>query len=76
MMWTAFPLRHPIVNTLTNLGAQVRCKLPTRSGGGYGLNRETLQKLADKGYKLIVTVDNGISAIEKLTWPQSWALSW
>ena len=50
---------------LTNLGAQVRCKLPTREGGGYGLNRETLQKLADKGYKLIVTVDNGISAIEE-----------
>ena len=42
-----------------------RCKLPTREGGGYGLNRETLQKLADKGYKLIVTVDNGISAIEE-----------
>lgn len=50
---------------LTNLGAQVRCKLPTREGGGYGLNRETLQRLADKGYKLIVTVDNGISAIEE-----------
>ena len=39
--------------------------MPTREGGGYGLNRETLQKLADKGYKLIVTVDNGISAIEE-----------
>mgnify|MGYP000814410099 FL=1 len=41
---------------LTNLGAQVRCKLPTREGGGYGLNRETLQKLADKGYKLILSL--------------------
>lgn len=49
---------------LVSLGAQVRCKLPTRDGG-YGLNRETLQKLSDRGYRLIVTVDNGITAVEE-----------
>lgn len=50
---------------LTNLGAQVRCKLPLRTEGGYGLNRAALKKLSDKGFKLIVTVDNGIAAVEE-----------
>lgn len=50
---------------LTNLGAQVRCKLPLRTEGGYGLNRPALKKLADKGYHLVVTVDNGIAAVEE-----------
>lgn len=50
---------------LSNLGAQVRCKLPLRSEGGYGLNKEALKKLADKGYTLVVTVDNGIAAVEE-----------
>lgn len=50
---------------LTSLGAKVRCKLPSRDGGGYGISREVLQSLADKGYTLVVTVDNGISAVEE-----------
>ena len=31
---------------LTNLGAQVRCKLPLRTEGGYGMNRDALKKRA------------------------------
>ncbi len=50
---------------LSNQGAQVRCKLPSRDGGGYGLNKEILKGLADKGYTLVVTVDNGIAAVEE-----------
>lgn len=50
---------------LTNLGANVRCKLPTRDGGGYGINREVLRTLAEKHYDLVITVDNGISAVEE-----------
>lgn len=50
---------------LTNLGAQVRCKLPSRSGGGYGITKEALDALAAKGYTLVVTVDNGISAVQE-----------
>ena len=50
---------------LTSLGAQVRCKLPSRDGGGYGITRDALEKLAAKGYTLVVTVDNGISAVEE-----------
>lgn len=49
---------------LSSMGAHVRCKLPTR-GTGYGLTRQALESLAEKGFKLVVTVDNGISAIEE-----------
>ena len=51
---------------LTSQGAHVRCKLPTR-GSGYGLTRAALESLASKGFKLVVTVDNGISAVEEAT---------
>ena len=48
---------------LSSLGAQARCMLPSRDGGGYGISCEVLDRLAAKGYKLVVTVDNGISAV-------------
>lgn len=50
---------------LQNLGALVRCKLPSRDGGGYGLNADTVRALAEKGYTLIITVDNGIAAVQE-----------
>lgn len=50
---------------LSNQGAQVRCKLPSRDGGGYGLNTDILKGLAAKGYTLVITVDNGIAAVEE-----------
>ena len=49
---------------LSSQGAHVRCKLPTR-GSGYGLTRPALEALAKKGFKLVITVDNGISAVEE-----------
>ena len=50
---------------LSNQGAQVRCKLPSREGGGYGLNTDILKSLAAKGYTLVITVNNGIAAVEE-----------
>ena len=58
---------------LTSLGAHVRCKLPTR-GGGYGLTRPALESLAQKGFTLVVTVDNGISALEEAACAQELGL--
>lgn len=49
---------------LSSQGAHVRCKLPTR-GSGYGLTRPALEGLARKGFTLVITVDNGISAVEE-----------
>ncbi len=50
---------------LKGMGADVKCMLPSREGDGYGLSAGTVQKIYDKGYRLIVTVDNGISAVEE-----------
>ena len=48
---------------LRGMGANVRCKLPNREEDGYGLTNAILEGLAEKGYKLIITVDNGITAV-------------
>ncbi len=46
------------------MGADVSCYIPERSEG-YGLNENAVRKLAEEGTELIITVDNGISAIEE-----------
>ena len=48
---------------LKGMGANVKCMLPSREGDGYGLSKNAIQSIHDKGYQLIVTVDNGISAV-------------
>lgn len=49
-------------------GARVEYMLPHRDGEGYGLHRETVDRMADKGVQLIVTVDNGIAAVEEIAY--------
>ena len=46
------------------MGADVTYYIPERSEG-YGLNKDAVRKLADMGVKLIITVDNGISAVQE-----------
>ena len=50
---------------LKGMGAAVKCMLPSREGDGYGLSKNAIQSIHDKGCQLIVTVDNGISALEE-----------
>lgn len=50
---------------LKGMGASVKCMLPSREGDGYGLSKNAIQSIRDKGCQLIVTVDNGISALEE-----------
>ena len=51
---------------LKNMGADVTTYLPSRFGEGYGLNADAVNKLKAAGVSLIVTVDNGISAVEEI----------
>ena len=51
---------------LRDRGANVRYLLPQRDGEGYGLHRETVERLAADGIKLLITVDNGIAAVEEV----------
>ena len=47
---------------LRELGAEVGWHLPSRFDEGYGVRGETLARLADEGYGLVLTVDCGIGA--------------
>lgn len=38
--------------------------IPSRYHNGYGLNQAMVEQFASKGYKLLLTIDNGISAYE------------
>lgn len=51
-----------LYNYLFNIGSNVMYHIPERSEG-YGMSIDAVEKLYEKGVKLIVTVDNGISAI-------------
>lgn len=47
------------------LGADVIAYIPDRNTEGYGLNNAAIDKLCQDSVKLIVTVDNGVSAINE-----------
>lgn len=46
-------------------GADVTYMLPERERDGYGLSKPVVDRICATGTKLIVTVDNGISAVEE-----------
>ncbi len=50
---------------LQGLGAEVEIRLPDRLKDGYGLHVPAVKKMAQDGVDLIITVDNGIAAIEE-----------
>src|SRR5262249_10343195 len=52
------------VLVLRELGAHVDWHLPSRFDEGYGVQVETVRRLAEQGYQLIITVDCGITAVE------------
>ena len=56
---------------LSKKGADVMYYIPDRVTEGYGMNCSAIDKLNEQGVKLIVTVDNGISAIEEIDYANS-----
>ncbi len=54
------------VRCLRDLGADVGWHLPSRFEEGYGLSGDTLARLAEEGYGLVLTVDCGITAVEEV----------
>jgi single-stranded-DNA-specific exonuclease len=51
---------------LRELGADASWHLPSRFEEGYGLNGDTLARLAADGFDLVVTVDCGITAVAEV----------
>jgi single-stranded-DNA-specific exonuclease len=54
-----------LVQTLRSLGANVTYHIPIRATEGHGVNLTNLALFVDKGIKLIITCDTGISALEE-----------
>lgn len=56
---------------LSSHGADVVYYIPDRITEGYGMSCSAVDKLHAQGVKLIVTVDNGVSAIEEVAYAKS-----
>lgn len=55
-----------MTDCLRTMGLTVISYVPDRELEGYGMNADSVRKLASMGVRLIVTVDNGIAAIEEI----------
>jgi len=55
-----------LVQTLEALGARASPYIPRRLEEGYGLNLGALDRLAAEDVRLVITVDNGISALAEV----------
>ena len=56
---------------LKKQGASVTCYIPSRHSEGYGLNETAVRQLAEAGTDVLITVDNGISAIREVALARS-----
>jgi single-stranded-DNA-specific exonuclease len=55
-----------LVRVLRALGADVDWYLPDRATDGYGLNHATVQRLAERGTRLLVSADCAITAVDEV----------
>lgn len=63
-----------VKRTFDILNYAVSYYIPSRYQDGYGLNVDNVHKMAAKGFKLIITVDNGISANEAIDVAKSYGI--
>ena len=59
---------------LRELGAEPTWHLPSRFEEGYGLTSQTLTRLAEEGFDLVLTVDCGITAVAEVEHARSLGL--
>ncbi|MGB2710099.1 MAG: DHH family phosphoesterase, partial [Conexibacter sp.] len=55
-----------LLRALRRLGADADWYLPSRTEDGYGLARSTVERLAERGTRLLVTVDCAITAVDEV----------
>lgn len=58
--------QQPFLFKLFRIREKVGYHIPNRFEDGYGLNKERVQQMYEKGYSLLITVDNGIKAYEAI----------
>ena len=56
---------------LSDIGADAMYYIPSRETEGYGMNTEAVNLLYERGVKLIITVDNGIAAVDEVAYAKS-----
>ena len=56
---------------LKDLGARVSYYIPSRTGEGYGVSKNAIDKICSDGADLIVTVDTGITAVSEAEYIKS-----
>lgn len=54
-----------LYKTLRTLTEKVSWYIPSRQNEGFGMHEASIKSLAEQGTDLIITVDNGISAVEE-----------
>ena len=52
-----------LLRTFKEIGAVANYAIPSRIGEGYGLNNRIVEEFYNDGYKILITVDNGTSAL-------------
>ncbi|MHB9112728.1 MAG: single-stranded-DNA-specific exonuclease RecJ [Thermoleophilia bacterium] len=55
-----------LLSIIQSLGGKVTTHLPNRFTEGYGIATQTVDKIAEQGTRLLVTVDCGIGALEQI----------
>ncbi len=55
-----------LVRALRGLGAEVDWYLPSRTEDGYGLSAATVERLAERGTRLLLTADCAITAVDEV----------
>ena len=52
-----------LLRVFREIGAVANYAIPSRMGEGYGLNNRIVEEFWEEGYKILITVDNGTSAL-------------
>jgi single-stranded-DNA-specific exonuclease len=60
-----------LVGALRELGADSDWLIPDRVGDGYGLSAENIERLAERGTNLLISVDCGITSVEEVALARS-----
>ena len=64
--WTAL-----LYSYLSDIGSDAMYYIPSREAEGYGMHRESIDRLYERGVKLIITVDNGVAAVDEVAYAKT-----
>ena len=60
-----------LMKYLSSRGADVVYHIPDRIAEGYGMNKEAIEEISKENVSLIITVDNGISAVQEVEYAKT-----